>query len=87
LNKFFLKASKFQNKKGTFDVNLIFKATLACTKKVLFITKKGTLGPLKKLGGGGARASCGVYSEREIQDTSNILCGVYYIRTRNTIYL
>jgi hypothetical protein len=53
LTKFFLKASKFQNKKGTFDVNLIFKATLACAKKVLFITKKGTLGPLKKLGGGG----------------------------------
>jgi hypothetical protein len=40
-------------KKGTFDVNLVFTATLACTKRALFITKKGTFSPLKKLGGGG----------------------------------
>ena len=44
----------------TFDVNLVFTATLACTKRALFITKralfitkKGTFSPLKKLGGGG----------------------------------
>jgi hypothetical protein len=36
------------NKKGTFDVNLVFTATLACTKRALFITKKGTYSPLKK---------------------------------------
>jgi uncharacterized membrane protein len=40
------------NKKGTFDVNLVFTTTLACTKRALFITKKGTFSPLKKLGGG-----------------------------------
>jgi hypothetical protein len=44
---------KFPNKKGTFDVNLVFTATLACTKRALFIIKKGTFGPLKKLRGGG----------------------------------
>ena len=40
--KFFKKTWKFPNKKGTFDVNLVFTATLACTKRALFITKKGT---------------------------------------------
>jgi hypothetical protein len=40
-NKFSLKTSKFPNKKGTFDVNLVFTATLACTKRALSITKKG----------------------------------------------
>jgi hypothetical protein len=51
LTKFFLKTSKFPNKKGTFDVNLkVFTATLACTKRALFITKKGTFGPLFKFG-------------------------------------
>jgi hypothetical protein len=34
------------------DVNIVFTATLACTKRALFITKKGTFGPLKKFGGG-----------------------------------
>ena len=53
LTKFFKKTWKFPNKKGTFDVNLVFTATLACTKRALFITKKGTFSPLKKLGGGG----------------------------------
>jgi hypothetical protein len=55
----FLKTWKFPNKKGTFDVNLVFTATLACTKRhfssqkrALFI-KKATFSPLKKLGGGG----------------------------------
>jgi hypothetical protein len=48
---FFYKTWKFPNKKGTFDVNLVFTATLACTKKALFITKKGTFSPLKKFGG------------------------------------
>jgi hypothetical protein len=41
-DQIFLKTWKFPNKKGTFDVNLIFTATLACTKMALFITKKGT---------------------------------------------
>jgi hypothetical protein len=51
LTKFFLKTWKFPNKKGTFDVNLVFTATLACTKSALFITKKGTFSPFKKFGG------------------------------------
>ena len=51
--KFFKKTWKFPNKKGTFDVNLVFTATLACTKRALFITKKGTFSPLKNGGGGG----------------------------------
>ena len=42
LTKFVKKTWKFPNKKGTFDVNLVFTATLACTKRALFITKKGT---------------------------------------------
>jgi hypothetical protein len=42
LTKFFKKNWKFPNKKGTFDVNLVFTATLASTKRELFITKKGT---------------------------------------------
>ena len=46
LNKFFLKTSKLPNKKGTFDANLVFTATLACTKMALLIL-------WKKLGGGG----------------------------------
>jgi hypothetical protein len=49
---FLFKTSKFSNKNGTFDVNLLFTATLACTKRVLFVTKKGNFDPLKKLGGG-----------------------------------
>jgi hypothetical protein len=52
LTKFFLKTWKFPNKKGTFYVNLVFTATLACTKRELFVTKKGTFSPLKKFGGG-----------------------------------
>jgi hypothetical protein len=32
LTKLFWKTSKFPNKKGTFDFNLLFTATLACTK-------------------------------------------------------
>jgi hypothetical protein len=44
---FFKKTWKFPNKKGTFDVNLVFTAkftaTLACTKRALFITKKALL--------------------------------------------
>ena len=61
-DKMFLKTWKFPNNKGTVDVNLVFTATLACTKRhfssqkrALFI-KKATFSPLKKLGGGGARA-------------------------------
>jgi hypothetical protein len=42
LTKFFKKTWKFPNKKGTFDVNLVVTATLAGTKRALFITKKGT---------------------------------------------
>jgi hypothetical protein len=48
-----LKTSNLPNTKGTFDVNLVFTATLTCTKRALFITKKGTFCPLKKLGEGG----------------------------------
>jgi hypothetical protein len=56
LTTFYFKTSKFQNKKGTFDVNLVFTATLAFTKRALFITKKGTFSPLKNIWG--ARAPC-----------------------------
>ena len=42
LTTFFLKTWKFPNTKGTFDVNLVLTATLACTKRAIFITKKGT---------------------------------------------
>ena len=41
-DQIFYKTWKFPNKKGTFDVNLVFTATLASTKRALFITKKGT---------------------------------------------
>jgi hypothetical protein len=57
-DEFFLKTSKFPNKNGTFDVNLVFTATLACTKRALFITKKGTFGPLKKWGEGHVPPAC-----------------------------
>jgi hypothetical protein len=40
---FLKKTWKFPNKKGTFDVNLVFTATLTCTKRALFITKKALL--------------------------------------------
>jgi hypothetical protein len=40
-----------QINKGTFDVNLVFTATLACTKRALFIPKKGTFSLLKKFWG------------------------------------
>ena len=46
---------EISKKKGTFDLNLVFTATLACTKRAIFITKKGTFSPLKKIGVG-ARA-------------------------------
>jgi hypothetical protein len=39
--------SKFFKKLGNFQ----FTATLACTKRALFITKKGTFSPLNKFGG------------------------------------
>ena len=42
LTKFFLKTWKFPRQKGGFEVNLVFTATLACTKRALYITKKGT---------------------------------------------
>ena len=52
LTTFYFKTSKFQNKKGTFDANLNFStATLAFTKRALFITKKGTFSPLKNIWG------------------------------------
>jgi hypothetical protein len=44
----FLKMWKFPNKPDTFDVNLVFTATLASTKRALFITKS-----FGKIGGGG----------------------------------
>jgi hypothetical protein len=59
--KFLKKTWKFPNKKDTFGVNLVFTATLPCTKRALFITKKGsfhhkkgTYSPLKKFGVAGA---------------------------------
>ena len=51
LTTFYFKTSKLQNKKGTFDVNLVFTATLAFTKRALFITKNGTFSPLKYIWG------------------------------------
>ena len=53
----FLKTSKLPNKKGTFDVNPVFIATLACTKKSTFHHKKGHFLSFEKIGGG-ARAPC-----------------------------
>ena len=50
--KFFKKTWKFPNKKGTFDVNLVFTATFKLVQKGHFITKKGTFSPLKNWGGG-----------------------------------
>jgi hypothetical protein len=41
LDQFFFLIWKFSNKKGTFDVNLVFTATLACTKRAFSITNKG----------------------------------------------
>jgi hypothetical protein len=52
MRNFHAKCANFgRSEKGTFDVNLVFTATLACTKRALFITKKGTFSPLKKWGG------------------------------------
>jgi hypothetical protein len=36
-DQIFSKTSKLPNKKVTFDVNLVFTATLACTKRALFL--------------------------------------------------
>jgi hypothetical protein len=41
-DQIFLENLEISKQKGTFDVNLVFTATLACTKRALFITKKGT---------------------------------------------
>jgi hypothetical protein len=57
LTTFFLRTSKFPNKKGTFDVNLLFTATLACTKMALFITKKGHFWSNLRAGSPGLRAA------------------------------
>ena len=35
-DQIFFKNIKFPNKKGTFDVNLVFTATLACTIDILY---------------------------------------------------
>jgi hypothetical protein len=40
-----LTRSKFANKKGTSDLNIVFTPTLACTKMAFLITKKSTFGP------------------------------------------
>ena len=45
----FLKTSKFSNRKGTFDVNLVFTAIFD-SKKGTFHHKKGTFGPLNTPG-------------------------------------
>ena len=53
LNNFILKTSKFQNKRGTtFDVNLVFTATLACTNRCTFHHKKGHFWSFEKIWGG-----------------------------------
>jgi hypothetical protein len=61
LPNFFKKLGNFQTKRAPLMLNLAEStATLACTKRALFITKKGTFylkkqgtfNPLKKLGGG-----------------------------------
>ena len=49
-NIFLKKNIEISKQKGTFDVNLVFTATLACIKRALFITKKGTFGPWNKIG-------------------------------------
>jgi hypothetical protein len=41
-DEIFFKNLEISKQKGTFDVNLVFTATLACTKRALLITKKGT---------------------------------------------
>jgi hypothetical protein len=51
LTNFFLKTLKFSNKKGTFDVNLAFTATLACTKRELHKKRRALFVLWKKLGG------------------------------------
>jgi hypothetical protein len=51
--KLFLKTLKFPNKKGTFDVNLVFTATLACTEKGTFHHKKGHFWSFEKIEGRG----------------------------------
>ena len=47
---FFKKTWKFPNKKGTFDVNLVFTATLACTKRDFSSQKRALLILWKNLG-------------------------------------
>jgi hypothetical protein len=44
-DQLFLKI-EISQKKGIFDVNIVFTATLACTKSAHFITKNGPFGPL-----------------------------------------
>ena len=44
-DQMFLKTWKFSDRKGTFDVNLVFTAIFA-SKKGTFHHKKGTFGPL-----------------------------------------
>jgi hypothetical protein len=58
LNNFILKTLKFPaNKRGTFDVNLVFTATLACTNRGTFHHKKGHFWSFEKIWEG-ARAPC-----------------------------
>jgi hypothetical protein len=38
-DQMFLKNLEISKQKGTFDVNLVFTATLVCTKRALFIKK------------------------------------------------
>ena len=55
---FYKKTWKYPNKKGTFDVNLVFTATLASTKRALLSQKRALLVLWKNWGGGGGGSTC-----------------------------
>jgi hypothetical protein len=54
-HQIFLETSKFPNKKGTFDINLVFTATLslALWQKWHFSSQKWHFWSFEKMGGGG----------------------------------
>jgi hypothetical protein len=59
--------------KRHFDVNLVFTATLTCTKRAFFITKKGTFGPLFKEIWGGGHVPPGSYASGCLDQTKDTL--------------